>query len=120
MRLTNTKIIAQVAQWNPKGDEIIVGIDSTILRKLGWKGSLKGRSAAYLTGMLIAKKAGEKNVTEGILDSGFRSIRKGNKMSLFLKGAIDAGMAVPHAEEVIPPDDMIADKDTQAIKGKIQ
>jgi len=103
IRLTNQKIIAQIIQFKPEGDSILIGIDSSALRKLGWKYSLKNLPAAYLTGLLVGKKAVENKQEEVVLDSGNRSPSHGGKHYAFLKGLVDAGLQIKHGDEKIFP-----------------
>src|SRR3989344_2841425 len=72
VRLTNTRVIAQVVRHAPTGDLVVVGVDSAALTKFGWNYSGKNLPAAYLTGLLLAKLALKKGITEAILDAGFR------------------------------------------------
>ncbi|MAF99267.1 MAG: 50S ribosomal protein L18 [Nanoarchaeota archaeon] len=102
VRITNTKIIAQIVKWDPKGDVVVAGVDSTVLKKDKWEGSFKNVKAAYKTGMIIAEKAAQKGVEEVILDAGFKQLRKGNRLSSFLKGTLDGGLQVPHSEKILP------------------
>lgn len=101
IRLTNTRMIAQVISFEPQGDRLIVGIDSTALAKEGKMKSLKNKEAAYALGKLIAQRAQEQGTTEAILDTGFRRPRRGNRLSVFLKGVVEGGLTVPHAEDII-------------------
>lgn len=107
VRITNQRVIAQIVDYSPEGDRVIVSVDSTKLRELGWKGDLNNTPASYLTGLLIAKKALEKGVTEAILDIGLRSPTKGSRVFAVLKGAVEAGLKIPHSEEVLPDDSRI-------------
>ena len=110
IRTTNQSIIAQIIEFTPKGDLIKAGVSSTELKKKGWNHSLKNLPAAYLTGILIGKKALENNIKEAILDLGFKTPIKGNKIYACLKGVIDAGLTVPHSPEVFPTEDRISGK----------
>ncbi len=98
VRLTSQKIIAQVVTFHEQGDKIIVGTDSGQLRKMGWMYSAKNMPAAYLTGYLIGKKAVEKGALEAILDTGKAAPLQKGRVFAFLKGAVDAGMHLPHRE----------------------
>ena len=73
VRITNQKVLAQLAQFMPTGDKILLTVDSFALKKLGWTYSCKNLPAAYLTGLLFGKKAVEKGYTKAILDTGLRS-----------------------------------------------
>jgi len=113
IRFTNQKIIAQLIEFQPQGDQILVGVDSTALKKLGWEFSLKNMAAAYLTGYLIGKKAVQKKIKEAILNLGFKSPLKGNKIYACLQGAIDAGLNIPHSPEIFPSVERISGKHIQ-------
>lgn len=102
VRITNTRIIAQIVEFQHHGDRIVVGTDSTALRKLGWKYSCKNIPAAYLTGALIASKARATGCNAVILDSGFRGEFKKGKLYAVVKGAVDAGLKIPHGEDIFP------------------
>lgn len=104
VRITNQRVIAQIVEYKPKGDNVIVAVDSAKLRELGWKGDLNNTPASYLTGLLIGKKALEKGVSEAILDIGLRSPTKGSRVFAVLRGAVEAGLKVPHSEDVLPDD----------------
>ena len=41
VRVTNTRIIAQIVEFSAKGDIIHVGLDSSALNKYGWNYSCK-------------------------------------------------------------------------------
>ena len=107
VRISNTKVIAQIIQFDPKGDIVKVAKESSELTKMGWKGSLKNIPAAYITGMLIAKEALNKGIEEAILDTGLLSPKSGGKVYAFLKGAVDAGLNVPHNEKIFPSEERL-------------
>jgi len=104
VRVTNSRIIAQIIDFGPQGDKVLVGVDSAQLKKLGWPYSGKNMPAAYLTGLLIAKKAISKKVKEVILDTGLLSPPPKGKVYAFLKGAVEGGLKIPHSGEKIFPD----------------
>jgi len=116
VRLTNKKIIVQIITYQAKGDVVEVDVTSTTLKKQGWNHSFKNIPAAYLTGYLAGKKALEKNIKEAILDLGFKSPIKGNKIYACLKGAIDAGLDIPHSPEIFPSEERISGKHIQDYK----
>ncbi len=107
VRITNSRIIAQVAEYTPVGDRIIVSVDSSMLTKYGWKGDLNNTPAAYLTGLLIGKKALETGVKETVLDIGLKTPTKGSRVFAVLRGAVESGLEVPHSPEVFPDDHRI-------------
>lgn len=102
VRLTNTRIIVQVVRHAPTGDLVVVGVDSSALKKMGWNYSGKNLPAAYLTGLLLAKLAIKKGINEAILDTGFRYPHPAGKVYAVLKGVVEGGLKVPHSPEVFP------------------
>ncbi len=106
-RITNNHIIAQIIKVAPEGDETIISAHSNELKKMGWFGSTKNISAAYLTGFLCGKKALDEGIEGAILDIGLKSPTKGTKIFAVLKGAVDAGLYVPHGEVVLPDEERI-------------
>ncbi|HTX61597.1 MAG TPA: 50S ribosomal protein L18 [Methanobacterium sp.] len=107
VRISNKHIIAQVVTIKQGGDETLVAVNSKELENLGWKAGGKNLSAAYLTGFLCGKQALKKDITEATLDIGLKTSFKGSKIYAVLKGAVDAGLNIPHNESVIPAEDRI-------------
>ncbi len=102
VRFTQQRIIAQLVAFAPQGDKIIAAEDSSTLGKKGWPFSSKNTPAAYLTGILLGKKALQQGVTQAVLDTGFRTPLKKGKLYAFLKGVKDAGMDIPSGEGIFP------------------
>src|SRR3989338_8780072 len=107
VRLTNTSVTAQIIEFHHEGDKIMVGVNSTILRKFGWVYSCKNIPAAYLTGLLIGTKSLKAGYTTAIFDSGFRGEFKGGKLYAVLKGALNAGLKIPQGENIFPSEDRL-------------
>lgn len=107
VRISNQHTTAQIINVNLDGDETIVSAHSNELKKMGWLGSGKNTSAAYLTGFLVAKKALEAGITAAVLDIGLKSSTRGAKIFAALKGAVDAGLEVPHSDVILPADERI-------------
>ncbi len=103
-------ITAQIIEFNPSGDKVIVTANTRELIKLGWKASRKNISSAYLIGLLVGVKAKQKGINEAIFDIGLYKSTKGNILYGVLKGALDAGLKIPHSEEIMPKEDRIAGK----------
>ena len=55
-RITNTKVIAQIVYSTLGGDKVLSQAQSTDLKKYGLKTGLTSYSAAYATGLLLARK----------------------------------------------------------------
>lgn len=98
VRKTNKRIIGQVVRYDGKGDFVVASADSNELaKKFGWP-SRRNRPTAYLTGMLLAKKA--KSGAEVILDIGIAVPVKNSIPFVFAKGCIDGGLKVRGTLEV--------------------
>jgi large subunit ribosomal protein L18 len=107
VRRGNKTILAQIIEYKASGDVILSSANSAELRKFGWKYSTANTPAAYLTGLLIGKKASAKKVENAVLDIGLYPPTKGSKIFAALKGAIDAGLKVPCSEEIFPDEKRI-------------
>jgi large subunit ribosomal protein L18 len=108
VRRTLNYIIAQVVEARIEGDRVIAAAHSRELSKLyGWKGGGKNTCAAYLTGLLVGYRALLKGVREAVLDIGLAKPSRGSRVFAVLKGALDAGLKVPHSPEILPSDDRI-------------
>lgn len=111
-------ILAQLAQYSPHGDRIVVSFNSKNLKKYGWKYSCNNLPASYFTGVAIGKKGLEKNIRDAVLDIGMHTSVNGSRIYAVLKGAIDAGLKVPHDACVIPTEDRLSGKHIEAYARK--
>mmetsp|Transcript_13174 Transcript_13174/g.22337 ORF Transcript_13174/g.22337 Transcript_13174/m.22337 type:complete len:331 (-) Transcript_13174:162-1154(-) len=129
VRRTCTKIICQIIYSTMTGDRVLCAADSTELKNHGLTAGLTNYSAAYCTGLLIARrllkqvglaemyKANDKvdgtmfNVEEDIqdkrpfkalLDVGISATTTGARLFGALKGACDGGVNVPHTTKRFP------------------
>ncbi|NPA86198.1 MAG: 50S ribosomal protein L18 [bacterium] len=117
VRKTNRYIIAHICLYDPKGDRIPAAeidgkrvaayVTSAALARYGWKGSFKNLPAAYLTGMLLGLLAKKLGIEEAVLDIGMHRPTKGARVFAVLRGALDAGLRVPHGEEILPAEERI-------------
>jgi len=110
VRLTNSRVIAQLVSFTVSGDKIIAAADSFSLRKLGWTHSTLNLAAVYLTGLLLGKKGLAKECTEAIVDTGFRYPAKKGRVYALVKGVIDAGIGIPHDPDIFPSQDRLQGK----------
>jgi large subunit ribosomal protein L18 len=93
------------------GDKVIASAHSQELGKTyGWLGSGGNVPAAYLTGLLCGFKAMTKKVEEVFLDIGLHIPSKGARIFAALKGVLDAGVEVPHSEDILPDESRISGK----------
>ena len=110
--LRNTSV--QLIEYDPKGDNIVVSAHSRELADLGWKASTGNLPAAYLTGYLAGKRAVKKGVDEAVLDIGLKEPVKGAACFAVLKGLLDAGVEIPHGEQILPSADRLKGKHINA------
>ncbi|MEB3862267.1 MAG: 50S ribosomal protein L18 [Desulfurococcales archaeon] len=108
VRITNEYVTVQVVEARIEGDRVIAAAHSRELAKhYGWLGDGNNTSAAYLTGLLAGYRARLKGVEEAVLDIGLHTPVKGARVFAALKGALDAGLSIPHSEEILPGDERI-------------
>jgi large subunit ribosomal protein L5e len=130
VRITNSKVIAQIVYATIKGDMILTAADSTEFKKWGLKTGLANYASAYATGLLVArrllkqldmekfykgndkidatvydvneKQNEERRPFKAILDTGLVRTTTGARVFGALKGAADGGIWVPHNEKRFP------------------
>lgn len=100
VRKSNRHLVLQISTFNPHGDRIIASAHTSELAKHGWKAHNGNTSAAYLTGVLLAKKAKQK--TPCVLDIGQHTSTKGNLLYAAVQGAVDGGLNIPCSKDIIP------------------
>jgi len=118
-RFSNT-ILAQIVVYHPEADETVASASTADLKRLGWKAHGGNVPAAYLVGYLVAKRALAKGVKEAVLDIGFATPVRGTAPFAVLKGAIDAGLDVPHNEAAFPSEDRINGEHIAAYAKKLK
>ena len=102
-----SNVQAQLVEFNPKGDKVIFTIHSNKLKKFGWKGHRGNLPSAYLVGLIAGFEALKRGYKEAVLDIGRYKSTKGNALYAMLKGALDAGLKIPHGEEILPSEERI-------------
>lgn len=110
IRRSLDNVIAQIVQYDEKGDKVVAASSTMELRKLGWKLSTGNIPAAYLAGLSLGAKAKKKGVKTAILDLGMQTSTKGSRVYACLKGVIDSGIEIPHNKDVLPSDDRVSGK----------
>ena len=108
VRKSLKNIHASIVKYNPKGDKVLVTVNSSSLSKLGWKGGTGNLPSAYLTGFLAGKKSVENGIKEAVLDIGFSNSVKGSRIYAALAGALDSGLKIPANLEILPPKERIS------------
>jgi large subunit ribosomal protein L5e len=130
VRSTNTKIICQVIYATIQGDRVVAAADSTELKRYGIPVGLKNYSAAYATGLLVARRVlkqlgmdssfvgqktatgeeyhiaedfqGERRPFKCVLDIGLQRTTIGARIFGALKGAADGGLDIPYSVKRFP------------------
>jgi len=110
VRISGKNVSSQFVKPKVNGDEVLSAAHSSQLRRLGWGGSLKSTPACYLLGMLAGKKARERGVERAVLYNGVVPFIKGSRIAAFVKGVVDAGVAIPVDEEALPSQERITGK----------
>ena len=106
-RKSLNNVTAQLMAYDEKGDVVLVSAHSKELVKMGYKGHCGNLPAAYLTGLLLGAKAVKEDVKEAVLDKGLHRATKGAAIFAVLKGALDAGMDIPHGDEIIAEEERL-------------
>jgi large subunit ribosomal protein L18 len=107
VRRTNREIIIQLAVPETDGDRTLVAAYSRDLKTYGYTGTGSSTPAAYLTGILFGARCKKAGFPAAILDIGLRRATPGSRVFAALKGALAAGLEVPHGEEVLPDDSRV-------------
>ena len=115
VRRTNRYIVAQIVASERAQDKVILTANSKDLTGYGWPEttSIKNLAAGYLLGTLVAAKAKKKSIESATLDIGLFRSTKGNRLYAVVRGAVDAGLNVPHSEEILPTMERIDRKDSK-------
>jgi large subunit ribosomal protein L18 len=113
IRKSLKNLSVQIIEYDPKGDKINVSAHSRELIKRGWKGYRRNLPAAYLVGLLCGTRAKKNGIKEAVLDLGLYPSVKGSILYAALKGVLDAGVKVPHSEEILPPEERLVGAHTK-------
>ncbi len=107
VRKSMRNIRAQIIDYTPKGDAVKASAVSSELKQAGWKYSTNSIPAAYLAGLLCGVRAKKAGINDAILDLGLHRAINGTRVYSALKGAIDAGLAIPSDKECFPKEERI-------------
>jgi len=129
VRITNKRVICQIAYATIRGDMVVAAASSHELGKYGVPAGYKNYAACYCTGLLVARRVlkkmgmdemfkgkeeidgeeyhvedeeGERRPLKCILDVGLRRTCAGARMWGALKGAVDGGLHIPHTAKNFP------------------
>ena len=107
VRKTNRYFTVQFIEFENTGDSVVASASSIELAKYGWKGAASNSAAAYLTGLLAARRAVKKGVSVAVLDAGLVSPARNSGIYAALNGMVEAGLEVPHGEGILVPAERI-------------
>lgn len=102
VRPTLKSVIVQFVSNGEQGDSVVASATTKELAALGWKGATSNIPAAYLAGMLAAKRASCAVIEGAVLDIGMHRPQPGGVLFAALKGAVDGGIEIPHDDEMLP------------------
>lgn len=129
VRITNKRIICQIFYARIEGDVCVASATSEELPRYGVKVGLTNYSAAYCTGLLLARRVLQKMKLDGVyagleeatgevynveqvrgkahsfrcyLDTGLARTSSGANIFGALKGAVDGGLEIPHSTKRFP------------------
>lgn len=100
-RKSNSHVRAQLIVPGRLGDETLASAHSSDLREFGWEAPTGNLPSAYLTGLLAGRRAIDADVEEAVLDIGLNTATPGAKVFAVQEGAIDAGVEIPHNDNVL-------------------
>lgn len=107
VRRSNRNTQVQLVLFDPDGDRIEASAGSRELAEHGWTGPGSNCPASYLTGYLAGQRAVEAGLEEAVLDIGESAPSPGSNVFAVLQGLVDAGVEIPHGEEVVPAEERL-------------
>lgn len=110
IRRSVNHIRAQIVDFEPKGDKILVSASSEELKKFGWNYPTSNVPSSYLVGLLVGKRVLKNKIKEVVVDTGLYSNVKGSRINSVVKGAIDSGLTIPYSAAVLPPEERVRGK----------
>jgi len=87
------------------GDTTVVSAHSSELKRYGWEAVKGNLPEAYLVGYLAGLKAKKASLGKALLDTGTYAVVRGGRIFASVRGALDAGLAVPCDESVLPKEE---------------
>ncbi len=110
VRRSNRNISVQFAEFGMNGDSIIAAASTRELKSYGWEYSCSSIPAAYLVGYMAGKRALKEEIEYAVLDIGMQKVKHGGVLFAVAAGMCDAGLEVPHGEDVLPDEDRLLGK----------
>lgn len=109
IRSSNNNLIIQAVRYELNGDKVTSTVKATDLKEYGWQYATGNLSAAYLTGLLFAKK---NKIKDGIIDLGLHSIIRGTRLAAAIKGVKEGGLEIDYDDKIDPSEEKITGKTT--------
>ncbi len=120
VRKSLNHVTLQLVESRFEGDRVLAHAGTSELAKFGWKAGTGNIPAAYLAGFLLGKRALKGGFTSAIADfNGYRTSGRG-RLFAALKGAVDAGLEVPHDEKILPEDERVSGEHIASYAGALQ
>lgn len=110
VRRSNKNITIQFAEFGMEGDKVIATASTKELKGMGWDYSCSSIPAAYLVGYLAGKRAIKAGIEYAVLDIGMQKVQPGGVLFATVSGMTDAGLEIPHGEDVLPDEERINGK----------
>lgn len=110
VRRSSRNITIQFADFAMEGDKIITTASTKELKAMGWEYSCSSIPAAYLVGYLAGKRAVKEGIEYAVLDIGMQHVQHGGVLFATVAGMTDAGLEVPHSDDVLPDEDRLKGK----------
>ncbi|HIE64107.1 MAG: 50S ribosomal protein L18 [Methanobacteriota archaeon] len=110
VRISNTQTTCQLINFDFGGDHVLSSINGkTLVDKFDWPLDLSRKSvpASYLAGYALGKSALAAGHESAVLDIGLSASSTGSRVFAALRGMVEAGLEIPHGEEVLPDDDRV-------------
>jgi len=117
VRKSNANTMLQLVKAELAGDKTLLTVKSNELKDFGYTFNTGNLPAAYLTGLLFGKRMLAMGYAEGIADIGLHASTKGGRIYAALKGAVDAGVEIPHSPEIFPEEERIKGKHIKEFTG---
>ena len=107
VRRSSKNVSIQFEEFGMEGDRVVASATSRELGRYGWDKSCSSIPAAYLTGYLAGKKALKAGIEYAVLDLGMQNPKHGGVLFATVAGMCDAGLEVPHSDEVLPDEERL-------------
>ncbi|MGY8728874.1 MAG: 50S ribosomal protein L18 [Candidatus Poseidoniales archaeon] len=110
VRISNSRTTCQLVDWSVSGDLVKISVTgSELSKKYGWPEDFSKKSvpASYLVGFAMGKAALAQGAEAAVLDIGLAASSPGNRVFSALKGMIDAGLEIPHSDDILPDEDRV-------------